>query len=149
MLAKVYWKITSQQDSLLVSTLKKKYFPNRGFLKAIKWSKPSYFWTSFIWGRDRFIKGFGWRIHSETLVKVWEDNWIPSKSFFKSYCNNSLQHPNLLVADLIVQQSYTWSMSIVQQVYHPVDMTELHPFHPTIRSSSDQPAWSPHKKGKF
>uniref|UniRef100_A0A3Q7HJI9 Uncharacterized protein n=1 Tax=Solanum lycopersicum TaxID=4081 RepID=A0A3Q7HJI9_SOLLC len=52
LLAKLAWRILTQEDSLLFRILKSKYFPPTAFLKDTFSSTSSWIWKSIIWGRD-------------------------------------------------------------------------------------------------
>ncbi|MCI45888.1 putative ribonuclease H protein, partial [Trifolium medium] len=44
LLAKQGWRIITEPNSLMASTLKAKYFPHNNFLQAKQCNRPSYSW---------------------------------------------------------------------------------------------------------
>lgn len=107
LLAKNGWKMLCNPKSVCAQTIKTKYFPHTDFLQATKGKKPSYIWSSLLWGKDLLKNGVGWKLGSREVVKVWFDNWIPTDTYFKLFVSNQHTFPNLRVFDLIDHQFRT------------------------------------------
>lgn len=88
--------------------MKIEYFPQSNFLQASKGKNPSYIKTSLLWGRQLLFRGLGWKLgNNGDQINVWSQNWIPTKTSFKPFVNNSSQSQTLRLVDLIGAQSTT------------------------------------------
>lgn len=71
LLSKNGWKLLHDNESLWAAKVfKAKYFPTPSFLEVSMTSRPSYLWSSLIWGRELLQKGLGWQINNRCSVKV-------------------------------------------------------------------------------
>lgn len=57
LLAKQSWRMLCSPNSLVSRVFKGKYFPHTDILKASLGYRPSYIWSSVIWGRDLLLQG--------------------------------------------------------------------------------------------
>ena len=65
MLAKLSWQLRQDDNSL--------------FLDAKESASASYAWRSILHGRDVILKGALWRVGDGKQIKIWGDNWLPTK----------------------------------------------------------------------
>lgn len=145
MLAKTYWRILNNLDTLMSLVLKYKFFPNCSFVDSTKGKNSSFLWFSLSWGRDLISKGIDWKVKSGNSIKVWDHNWIPSITFFKPFRNKSSPFPNLHVAKLLDQQSDTWNMAIISRVFKSIDIELI----TTIPLEADLRIRMPSRNGNF
>jgi len=59
---------------------KSRYHPRGSFMEAKMSFSPSYAWRSIMGTRDVIEKGSKWRIGNGEKVKIWQDNWLSSRS---------------------------------------------------------------------
>lgn len=76
LLAKVGWKIMTEQDALWVKVVKGKSLSNSNFLECRANAQSSYTWRSVIKGQDVLKRGLKWVIGNGRTVKFWIDVWI-------------------------------------------------------------------------
>lgn len=76
MLAKVGWKIMTEQDALWVKVVKGKSLSNSNFLECRANAQSSYTWRSVIKGQDVLKRGLKWVIGNGRTVRFWIDVWI-------------------------------------------------------------------------
>src|SRR4051812_44649741 len=83
LLGKQFWRLQTDESSLLARILKSRYFPNCNVNDAQVGFAPSYAWRSILSARDCVNKGSRWLIGTGAKVCVWHDNWIPGTANFK------------------------------------------------------------------
>ena len=79
MLAKLAWRLLHDDKSLFYRVFKARFFPRETILEAKESSFASYAWKSTLKGRDVILQGALWRIGDGKRVRIWGDNWLPSK----------------------------------------------------------------------
>ena len=83
LLAKQAWRILNNTQSLMVQTLKSKYFPNSSFMDAKVSPNASFTWGSILSARDVIERGAKKVVGSGTSIDIWRDPWIPSLPNFR------------------------------------------------------------------
>jgi hypothetical protein len=103
LLARIGWKMTSNQLHLWVDSLRGKYLNNGvSFLAAPTNALFSWLWKGLLKNRKVVEQGACISISSGLNVDVWNSPWIPHMPFFKSIPNaNLVGLPHYKVADLI------------------------------------------------
>lgn len=76
MLAKQFWNLMEQPNSLSYRVLKAKYFPRTNILAAGLGYKPSYLWLSLLASKNVVKEGLGWRIGNGKSVTIQQDRWV-------------------------------------------------------------------------
>ena len=113
MLAKQYWKISQNPNSLLARTYKAKYFPYCSLQECTLKPHHSWFWKNIIKQDGSNLREGHCRIGNGFNVPLTHQNWFPSSQV-------NLDHPSLLtgtVGDLIDQSSKSWKANLVQTLY--------------------------------
>ena len=83
LLAKQWWRMQQNPNSLVHRVLKAKYFPNSVASEADLGRRPSYVWRS-IWNTKKAVDGgSSWCIGNGEGVRIWKDRWISSPKSFK------------------------------------------------------------------
>ena len=77
-LAKQYWKISQNPNSLLARTYKAKYFPNCSLQECTSKPHHSWFWKNIIKQDDSKLREGHWRIGNGFNVPLTHQNWFPS-----------------------------------------------------------------------
>ncbi|KAL0404183.1 UNVERIFIED_CONTAM: putative mitochondrial protein [Sesamum radiatum] len=83
MLAKQFWRLLTQPESLVGQLLCSRYFPGLSILDAELGHRPSFTWRSIISSKDIILEGYRWRIGNGLKAKIWIDPWIPRAQCFK------------------------------------------------------------------
>ena len=108
LLARLGWKLTSNQPLLWVEALRGKYLKNGvSFLNAPPNPSYSWLWKGLL--KNRFVvqKGACIAISSGLNVEVWKSPWIPTSPNFKPILNaNLVSLPSFNVADLILEEDH-------------------------------------------
>jgi hypothetical protein len=106
LLARLGWKLTSNQPLLWVEVLREKYLKNGvSFLNAPHNPSSSWHWRGLLKSRFVVQKGAYIAISSDLNVEVWQSPWIPTNPNFKPIPNpNLVSLPSFNVADLILEE---------------------------------------------
>ena len=79
MLAKLAWQLLNDENSLFHRVFKAGFFPRGSILKAKDSPSASYAWRSILVGRNVIAKGALWRVRDGKQIKIWSDNWLPTR----------------------------------------------------------------------
>ncbi|XP_021734157.1 uncharacterized protein LOC110700882 [Chenopodium quinoa] len=77
LLARQFWRIATNPNSLAGRILKGKYFQRSTIWDAKVPPNASYTWRSIISARDLVVEGSSWLIGNGKSVRLWGDKWIP------------------------------------------------------------------------
>jgi hypothetical protein len=111
LLARIGWKLTSNQPHLWVASLKGKYLKNGvHFLAASPNALSSWLWKGLLKNRKVVENGACISISSGLNVDVWNSPWVPHMPLFKPSPNaNLVGLPHYTVANLICPLRRTWN----------------------------------------
>ena len=111
------------QDSLLFKVYKAKYFQHTSFLEASIPNHSSFAWRSITRGRDLLIQGSKWRVGNGSLINIWTDRWLPSKTNQK-VCSPGMIIPiEATVADLMdfSAPQPRWKDFLIDSIFSPFE----------------------------
>ncbi|XP_065628492.1 uncharacterized protein LOC136067104 [Quercus suber] len=118
MLAKLAWRLLQDDNSLFYRVFKARFFPRGIILKAKDSSSASYAWKSILKGRDVILKGALWRIGDGKRVRIWGDNWLPSKTSARIITPVLYGQENSNVEVLINPSTRCWRNNIIDHVFN-------------------------------
>ncbi|KAK4401746.1 hypothetical protein Sango_0915300 [Sesamum angolense] len=149
MLAKQCWHILTNPTSFLGCLLKAWYFPHSSFLDAQLTSQPSLTWRSLLSARPLLTAGIRWQVGSGSSIRVWGSPWIPRPTSFRSITPVAVHEPNLLVSELVDDESGEWKVSRLREIFLPIDIETILsiPLGRTIQP--DLIVWHYMKDGRF
>ena len=84
LLAKQWWHIIQNKDSLCYKVLKARYFPKVDPWKIKVSSNPFFLWKSLLEGRNGTELGAVCRVGDGQCIDVWNDPWLIKKSDCKA-----------------------------------------------------------------
>lgn len=79
MSANLSWRLLQDDNSLFFRVFKARFFPHGTILDAKESASASNAWSSILHGRDVILKGALWRVGDGKQIKIWGDNWLPTK----------------------------------------------------------------------
>ena len=124
MLARQGWRLLQNPDSLCCSVLKALYYPNGSILDAVPKPGISYSWRSILRGVELLKDGVIWRVGSGEDIDAFSDPWIP-RGTTRRPCTPQPNNVTMKVADLIDQDTMTWNIELVREIFHPDDVKEI------------------------
>ncbi|XP_056691517.1 uncharacterized mitochondrial protein AtMg00310-like [Spinacia oleracea] len=101
LLAKQLWRLYSNPNPLLLSVLKARHFKHDSILEAYRGYDPSYSWRSLRGAKSLLLDGLKWRVGNGSMVRVWQDSWLPGTPTSAAPSHGPIYDPTLMVADLI------------------------------------------------
>ena len=136
MLAKLSLRLLHDDKSLFFRVFKARFFPNGSILDAKESASASYAWRSILIGRDVILKGALWRVGDGKQIKIWGDNWLPTKYQPKVISPMIFGQKNSAVEVLINQSTRSWRSEVID---HCFNLTEAEAIKSIPLSSTSQP----------
>ena len=106
MLAKQGWRLLQDQNSLLYSYFKTKYFPQCDFLEVNDCPNSFYVWKSLLVAQPILKKGCYWRVDNGASIRVLKDCWLPNQPTKKVLFQPEDEIWEWRVSDLIDWQNH-------------------------------------------
>lgn len=120
LLAKQVWRMISFPNLLVARVIKARYAETLSLLEAGMGKKPSYFWRSYIWGRELLAKGLRMRVGKRETITAFGDKWLPRESTFKPITPPG-SYSNIRVVDLISEEG-EWMVHKLKEIFWPEDV---------------------------
>lgn len=121
MLAKLAWRLLHDDSSLFYKVFKARFFPTGTIFDAKDLVSASYAWKSTLKGRDVIQKGALWRVGDGQQIRIWGDNWLPSKGKAKVTPPQIHGQGNSSVAVLINESNKSWRSDVIDHVFEPTE----------------------------
>lgn len=122
MLAKQWWRLLINPESLCARFLRSMYYPQGVFLSAVLGSRPSYAWRSILFGRVLLEKGLRRGVGSGEEINVWIDKWLFDDAPKAPLRKPALFDLDLRVCDLICPQTKTWDRGKLEENFFERDI---------------------------
>ena len=119
LLAKQWWRMQQNPNSLVHRVLKTKYFPNSVASEVELGSRPSYAWKR-IWTTKKVVdRGSRWCIGNGEGVRIWKDRWILSPKSFKVTSSVGTHSGLEMVLSLVDVDRRGWDVGRVRNTFLP------------------------------
>ena len=117
LLAKQWWRLVHNEDSLGYRVFKAKYFPFHNPSEAVISPKASIIWRSLMKGREVVNSGAVWRVGNGKSINVWNDKWIPHQpSRVPSLLELQILTP-IQVCRLIDAEGRKWDEHMIYEMF--------------------------------
>ncbi|CAL1397214.1 unnamed protein product [Linum trigynum] len=93
------------------------------FNLAMMGYRPSYIWKSIMKAKEMIIDGFRWKVGNGNSIRIWEDEWIPGKSFFYPDPLPANELPKDLVSSIIDQHKGIWDSKKIRSLFSVQDQS--------------------------
>lgn len=102
-LAKLSWKVLTEEDNWWVRLVKSKYLRNEDFLDNKIRQNYFFAWKSIMKSRDVILRGMSWRVGNDQDILFWNHNWVFPYPLFHLVPNIDYENHNwdLKVSDFI------------------------------------------------
>lgn len=112
MLAKQFWRISHNPQSLVAKTFKAEYFPDVPYI-TVSLNPTTWFWRNIIRQENPKLREGRWLVGKKLEIPLNRPNWFQCPE-------HNLQNPNLIigiVADLIDHSAGVWKANLVKAIY--------------------------------
>ena len=149
MLAKQGWRLLTNTHSLIHRVLKAKYFPQSSFMDAGIPRHSSYTWRSIANSRHVLEDGLRWRIGDGSMVKIWQDKWLPIPTTYKVVSPCSILPHDARVEALIHPHCPSWNHQLIDEIFlpHEADTIKALPLKHSL--PRDSWCWVGTSRGEF
>ena len=148
LLAKQWWRIMSNEDSVSYKVLKGKYFPNSSPRSVLRRPSSSFLWSSFLEERKVFEEGACWRVGDGKQIEVWVDAWLNKPPEYRATKPSQTPTPLKVVA-LINEDNRSWKMEMVKDMFTETDAAIITSTHLSKRCMPDKQIWRDSSIGMF
>ncbi|XP_058733501.1 uncharacterized mitochondrial protein AtMg00310-like [Vicia villosa] len=149
LLGKQYWRLLSQENSLVGKVFKGKYFPRGTIEDCALGYNPSYAWRSILGAREVVQRGSRWRIRNGNKVKILKDRWIPNNYGFKLLFGVEDVDDNARVCDLINGDLAVWKEDVISEKFSPEEAKRIVSIPLSRLPTEDKIIWHFEKNGEF
>jgi hypothetical protein len=94
-------------------------------------------------------RGVRWRVGNGKSIHIWEDQWLPTPSTHKVISTPTEINDIPMVSSLIDEQTKSWRMDIVQQVFLPMDVDTIKNIPLSSQLPEDKLMWIGDRRGFF
>ena len=148
LLAKLGWRIITKPDSLMARVLCGKYCNSSRFLEMTPNCAASHGWRSVLRGRDLLLPNLSMAVGNGQATRVWADPWLSYDQPLKLMGPPNKNDQNMLVSELIDQQTKEWNREAVQRLL-PHEAEKILSIKPGKGCSPDKIIWTLTKSGIY
>ncbi|XP_059440565.1 uncharacterized protein LOC132173020 [Corylus avellana] len=151
LLARLGWKLTSNQPLIWVDSLRSKYLKHGvSFLNAPSNALSSWLWKGLLQNRKVVEQGACISISSGQNIDIWNNPWIPLMPNFKPIPNENLVGlPSYSVEDLICPIGRGWNSLLLQDLFDPITVQHILSIHLPLSPQFDKWCWVPSPSRMF
>ena len=82
-LAKLGWKVFTENNNLWVRLIKDKYLRKISFLQYKSSTNDSWIWKNILKQRELLDKGLRWKLGNGKSIRFWTDRWMSKKKIME------------------------------------------------------------------
>ncbi|XP_031116020.1 uncharacterized protein LOC116019789 [Ipomoea triloba] len=124
MLGKQAWRFLTRPNSLVARIYKARYFPRSSFIDATLGNCPSFCWRSIMAAHELICSGVR-RIGDGKSTLIWGHPWLPDDPNPMIQTTMPIELNGATVSGLIDPNSFTWNLSILQDIFDPADIDSI------------------------
>ncbi|XP_059629862.1 uncharacterized protein LOC132272787 [Cornus florida] len=142
------WRLEIGDNSLLVNTLKQRYFRHGTFLQSDCKRSASWIWKNLNATKPIINLGLRWRICDGQSVDIWSDPWLPGNAHSKISSKRdglSIQR----VSELINAPTHSWKTDVINTSFNLRDRRKILQVPISLAQAKDRKYWGWTKSGVF
>ncbi|CAL5397659.1 unnamed protein product [Camellia sinensis] len=148
LIAKLGWKLVSDDNGLWTEVLKAKYLKHHTVQSWSRKGQASLIWRGIMKSRSLLKKGVKWTIGNGAKVRIWYDWWYGDRPWVEAVPNHSLTNSNTV--DTLLDLEGQWDMHAINTLVPPELVHEILKIHlPRWVNLTDTPSWQGSTDGGF
>ena len=116
LLAKQWWRVLQNENSLCYKVLKARYFPHLPAYRARHVYNSSYLWKSLMSGKKIVDQRAIWRVGNGEKIDIWCDRWIKKPPTYKLQPIGHIQLTPMKVNQLMTSDGLRWDETIQKEM---------------------------------
>ncbi|XP_057443766.1 uncharacterized protein LOC130735911 [Lotus japonicus] len=149
LVAKNWWRIYTQPETLLAQVFKGVYFAQGDLLGAKRGYRPSYAWSCILQSSWIFQEGGRWKIGDGSQVDILHDQWLPqgvpiigSQDLMAEFGVSNVSH-------LIDHAAKSWKYALVDFIFYPATVSHILKIPLPLNGSVDTLMWPETVDGNY
>lgn len=149
MLAKQGWRLMNNDNQLVTSLMKARYYPNCDFLDAKIGDNPSFMWRSILAAQESVRKGCRKRIGNGKDTFVWKVPWLPSTENGMLTTTMPQELENITVQGLMEVNTRAWDREVIHDIVNNRDEELILKIPLPVGDRNDTWFWCLETEGNF
>lgn len=121
MLSKQGWRLLNNENPLVTSTMKAKYYLNSDFLNAKVGANPIYMCRSIMATQQVIKEGSGRHIGSGEDTYMWRIPWLPCQTNGYMTTNMPIELENIKVVSSMIEDGNRWDAEVLEDICNTRD----------------------------
>ncbi|XP_056688407.1 uncharacterized protein [Spinacia oleracea] len=148
-IAKLGWKILTDENNLWAKIMRKKYLQNTNFFSAKRKIKDSPIWISILNQREILRKGIRWKIGNGNHINFWKDNWVGQYALSDLPCNSPNSSRGDVYVNSFIDESKNWDIRKLSSFLTPELVQKIKGIPIPVNEVPDNPIWGCTNSGEF
>lgn len=151
MIAKLGWRLITNEDSMWSRALLAKYCRRFDYLSASERGGKSWIWRSLLQVRDIIKAGLCWQVRNGAQLNIWCTLWVPGiANFIPQLQEGALVDRHLnCVKDLMRADSTSWNEALIRSLFEPQSAAAILQISLPSSPVVDVPLWTLEPKGNL
>ncbi|XP_056697525.1 uncharacterized mitochondrial protein AtMg00310-like [Spinacia oleracea] len=148
-IAKLGWKILTDENNLWAKIMRKKYLQNNNFFSVKKKTRDSPIWSSILNQREILRKGIRWKLGNGNTINFWKDNWIGqyALSDLSGISSNHIMED--YTVSFFIDETKNWDIGKLSSVLPPETVQKIRGIPIPVNDLQDIPIWGCTNSGEF
>ncbi|CAL5322866.1 unnamed protein product [Camellia sinensis] len=118
-------------------------------MHAVKGARASWAWSSLLLGREVLANGLRWQVFNGSLIKFWDDQWVPGLKDFRVQSRRPSGCGVSLVQDVIEPRTKSWVKPKLEALVSPEEVAAIVAIPISIENIPDSFIWHHEAKGSY
>ena len=149
LLAKQFWRLMHNTNSLLYKVFSAKFFPHGNIMEASEKTRESFAWRSILKARDLIQSGMNWRVGDGNRIPIKGSNWLLDEGHRRVLSPLTDLPNDARVVELIHGSPPMWNTNKVQSLFLPYDAEAILKIPLSERVQEDKIFWFDNRDGKY
>lgn len=149
MVAKQYWRLIHNSDSLVARILKERYHPRGNIDSATVGYQPSYLWHRILNARELVEEWTTWQVGNDSLIDCFANWWIRTNEQSKLSRGNTEGLHSPRVAELNLDDRINKNCNKILNLFNAEETLNILQIPLSLRRSMDKRIWNHSKNGNF